>query len=177
MCLSELCVLNEQSLALQLHSSSPCSRCPSERLCCGLAVSHLAFSFLISSFLMTCPLQHTCTRASCISFFVIPSQYMCTTCLSASFLSFLPPSFFISVHSLASLTCVCSSSALLHPGSTLPALLTVQRAVSEHQGSLGHGPLNRADLSAAAQTVRKIHVCTHQHADTEKTNYSNMCQF
>lgn len=75
--------------------------------------------------------------------------------------------FFISVHSLPSVTCLYSPFALLLTASPLSALLRVQGAVSEQQCIVGHDPLDRTHFSAAAQTAADTHLSTHQRSDTE----------
>lgn len=186
-----LIVLYIQQATLQLHSSSPpttskqvaqwdfllwCSCVPltsppppGNRVTVWSPV--LLYTHLSSLFWKLC-MSRSCSPSHIRTH--IPTHVLPTSCLPPQHLPFCLyqlfsacHNFFISVDSLPSLTCVHSSSALLHSPSTLPVLLIVQHTVSEQHSIVGHGSLNRTLFSATVQTARDICVCTHQQADTE----------
>lgn len=169
-------VLYKQQATLQLHSSSPpttskqvaqwnfllwCSYVPLTSPPPGNRVTVWSHALLYT-------LCFAC-QEHVLHTYALMTHVFPTSCLPPQHLPFclyhlfsVCHNFFISIDSLPSLTCVHSSSALLHPASTLPVLLIVQHTVSEQHSIVGHG-----SLSATAQTARDICVCTHQQADTE----------
>lgn len=168
-----LSVLYIQQATLQLHSSSPpttskqvaqwallwCSCVPLTTTPPGNRVAVWSHTLLLYFESFACQ-EHVLPHTYALMTHVFP-----TSCLPPQHLPFcLYPLFsachnvFISVDSLPSLTCMHSSSAHLHPASTLPVLLIVQHTISEQHSIVGH---TIGHTWVVLRRQQEIYVCVH----------------